>query len=263
MGVADINGLIKLRDANPDTPVKAVFVIFDKPPSAIIARKSRGIATPKDLEGKKLAAPAADVISAQWPIFAKVTGIDTARVKMENVGLPVREPMLAAGEVDAIIGCSFGSYVDLKARGVPPDDLAVLAMADYGVELYGDAIMVSTGFAAEKPEAVRGFLRAYLKALKDTVRDPVRAVEAVLHRSDDSAKAVELERLRLAIGENVVTPAVKAAGYGGIEPERFGAALDQLALTYRFGAREKAAEAFDPSFLPAAADRKVSGTASH
>jgi NitT/TauT family transport system substrate-binding protein len=263
MGVADINGLIKLRDANPDTPVKAVFVIFDKPPSAIIARKSRGIATPKDLEGKKLAAPAADVISAQWPIFAKVTGIDTARVKMENVGLPVREPMLAAGEVDAIIGCSFGSYVDLKARGVPPGDLAVLAMADYGVELYGDAIMVSTGFAAEKPEAIRGFLRAYLKALKDTVRDPVRAVEAVLHRSDDSAKAVELERLRLAIGENVVTPAVKAAGYGGIEPERFGAALDQLALTYRFGAREKAAEAFDPSFLPAAADRKVSGTASH
>ncbi|HWZ11476.1 MAG TPA: ABC transporter substrate-binding protein, partial [Xanthobacteraceae bacterium] len=182
MGVADINGLIKLRDANPDTPVKAVFVIFDKPPSAIIARKSRGIATPKDLEGKKLAAPAADVISAQWPIFAKVTGIDTARVKMENVGLPVREPMLAAGEVDAIIGCSFGSYVDLKERGVPPGDLAVLAMADYGVELYGDAIMVSTGFAAEKPEAVRGFLRAYLKALKDTVRDPVRAVEAVLHR---------------------------------------------------------------------------------
>ena len=37
----------------------------------------------------------------------------------------------------------------------------------------------------------------------------------------------------------------------------------QIALTYRFGAREKAAEAFDPSFLPAAADRKVSGTASH
>jgi len=55
---------------------------------------------------------------------------------------------------------------------------------------------------------------------------------------------------------------VKAAGYGGIEPERFGAALDQLAFTYRFAAREKAAEAFDPSFLPAAVDRKVSGTAS-
>jgi NitT/TauT family transport system substrate-binding protein len=262
MGVADLNSLIQLRDGVPDTPIKAVFVIFDKPPSAIIARKSRGIATPKDLEGKRLAVPAADDTFAQWPVFAKVNGIDTDRVKMENVGLPVREPMLAAGEVDAIIGCSFGSYIDLKERGVPPGDLAVLAMADYGVDLYGDAIMVNTGFAAEKPQAVRSFLRAYLKALKDTVRDPARAVEAVLHRSDAAGRTVELERLRMAIGDNVITPAVKAAGYGGVEPERFGAAIDQLALTYRFRAREKATEAFDPSFLPPAAYRKVSETVS-
>ncbi len=261
MGVADLNSLIQLRDGDPDTPIKAVFVIFDKPPSAIIARKSRGIATPKDLEGKRLAVPAADDTFAQWPIFAKVNGIDADRVQVENVGVPVREPMLAAGEVDAIIGCSFGSYVDLKERGVPPGDLAVLAMADYRVELYGDAIMVNTAFAAEKPEAVRSFLRAYLKALKDTVRDPARAVEAVLHRSDAASRTVELERLHMAIGDNVVTPAVKAAGYGGIEPERFGAALDQLALTYRFKARDKAADAFDPSFLPAAADRTVSAPA--
>src|SRR5581483_4953916 len=68
MGVADINGLIMLRDASPETPVKAVFVIFDKPSSAIIARKSRGIATPKDLEGKRLAVPAADDTFALWPI---------------------------------------------------------------------------------------------------------------------------------------------------------------------------------------------------
>ncbi len=262
MGVADLNSLIMLRDANPETPIKAVFVIFDKPSSAIIARKSRGIATPKDLEGKKLAVPAADDTFALWLIFAKVNGIDPARVKMENVGLPVREPMLAAGEIDAVIGCSFGSYIDLKARGVPPGDLAVLPMADYGVELYGDALIVNTGFAAENPEAVRAFLRAYVRALKDTVRDPARAVDALLHRSDGAAKAVELERLRMAIGDNVLTPAVKSAGYGGIEPERFGAALDQIALTYRFRAREKAAETFDPSFLPAAADRKVSEAAS-
>ena len=67
----------------------------------------------------------------------------------------------------------------------------------------------------------------------------------------------------MAIGENVITPAVKAAGYGSVEPERFGAALDQLALTYHFKAREKAADAFDPLFLPPAADRKVGETASH
>ena len=106
---------------------RPLFIVFDKPAYAIIARKSRGIAAPRDLEGKKLGAPSADSAFAQWPIFAKVNGIDPAKVAIENVSLSVREPMLAAGEVDAITGCSFGSYVDLKAGGVPADDLVVLA----------------------------------------------------------------------------------------------------------------------------------------
>jgi NitT/TauT family transport system substrate-binding protein len=256
MGVSDINLLIKSRDAAA-TPVKAVLTVFDKPAYAIIARRSRGIVTPGDLEGKKLGAPAADPAFAQWPVFAKVNGIDTAKVAVENVGAPVRDPMLAAGEVDAIVGCSFTSYLDLKSRGVPPDDLFVMLMADHGLMLYGDAIMVAQKFAREKPQAVRAFLRAYMRALQDTVRDPARAVEAVLGRSDDAKKDVELERLRMAIRDNILTRAAQITGYGGIDPERLAAAIDQLAVAYRFKAKDKAADAFDPSFLPPAAERRV------
>jgi NitT/TauT family transport system substrate-binding protein len=255
MGVADINLLIKFRDANPGTPIKALFIVFDKPPYAIVARKSRGVAAPKDLEGKKLGAPSADGTFAQWPIFARVNDIDTAKVTIENVGLPVREPMLAAGEVDAVTAYSFVSYVDLKNMGVPPDDLIVLLMADYGVQLYGNAIMVAPNFAAEKPEAVKGFLRAYLKALKDTVRYPAIAIDAVLRRNSAVDKDIELERLRMAIRDNIVTPAVRANGYGGIDPARFAAAIDQLALIYSFKAKDKAADVFDSSFLPEAGER--------
>jgi NitT/TauT family transport system substrate-binding protein len=261
MGVSDINVLIKLRDTGK-TAIKGLFVVFDKPPYAIIARKSRGIARPRDLEGKTVAAPSGDPTAALWPIFARVNGVDTAKVTLENVGLPVREPMLAAGEVDAITGCPFTSYINLKTGGVPSDDLVVLLMADYGVELYGDAIMVAPNFAQEKPDAVRAFLRAYVKALKDTVRDPANAVNAVLRRSEGAKKEVELERLRMAIRDNIVTRAVRTDGYGAIDPARFAAGIDQIALGYSFKAKDKAAGAFDPSFLPAAAERRVSETAS-
>ncbi len=260
MGVIDINTLIKFDDATASS-IKAVFVVFDKPPYAVIARRSRGIATPKDLEGKKLGAPANDDSFAQWPIFAKVNGIDTAKVAVENVGAPVREPMLAAGEVDAVTGCAFTVYVNLKDRGVPPDDLALLPMADYGVALYGDAIAVAPKFAADKPDAVQAFLRAYVRALKDTMRNPARAIDAVLARNDALKKDTELERLRMAIADNILTPAVKASGFGAVDPERFAEAIEQIALTYKFKDKTKAADTFDPSFLPAAAERKVSGTA--
>ena len=122
-------------------------------------------------------------------------------------------------------------------------------MADYGVKLYGDAILVAPNFAQEKPDAVRAFLRAYVKALKDTMRDPALAVDAVLRRNDSTSKDVELERLRLAIRDNILTPAVKASSYGAIDPERFAAAIDQIALTYHFKAKDKAADVFDLSFL--------------
>ncbi len=255
MGFADINALIAFRDGNANAP-KAVFVVYNRPAYAIIGRKSRGIAKPKDLEGKTLGAPALDRAAMQWPIFAQVNGIDAGKVTVESVGFPVREPMLAAGQIDAITGLSFFSFVDLKDKGVPVDDIAVLMMADYGVELYGSAIIVNPAFAAAHPEAVKGFLRAFVKGLKETVKTPASAIDSVLKRNDTARKPVELEQLGMAIRDNIVTPEVKANGYGGIVRERFARSIEQLALTYKFKAQPKPEDIFDASFLPAAAERK-------
>lgn len=257
MGFADINSLIKFRDANPNIPIKAVFMVYNKPPFAIIGRKSRGIEKPKDLEGKKLGAPAPDGAFAQWKIFVQANNIDASKVTIENVGFPVREPMLAAGQVDAITGFSFSSYINLKDRGVPVDDIVVLLMANYGVNLYGNAIIVNPKFAVEKPEAVKAFLGAFLKGLKDTVRSPQTAVDSVLKRNDVAKKPAELERLQMAIRDNILTPEVRANGYGGVDMERLEKSIDQIALTYNFKARPKAADIFDASFLPPASERRV------
>jgi NitT/TauT family transport system substrate-binding protein len=258
MGFGDINSLIKFRDANPGTPIKAVFMVYNLPPFAVIGRKSRGITKPKDLEGKTLGAPAPDGAYAQWPIFVQANGIDAAKVTIENVGVPVREPMLAAGQVDAITGFSFSSFINLKDKGVPVDDIVVLLMADYGVNLYGNAIIVNPKFAAEHPDAVKGFLRAFVKGLKETVKQPSTAVDSVLKRNDVAKKDVELERLNMAIRDNIVTAEVKANGYGGIDTARFAHAIDQIGLTYKFKAdKPKPEEIFDASYLPPAADRKV------
>jgi NitT/TauT family transport system substrate-binding protein len=257
IGFGDINSLIKFRDANPGTPIKAIFMVYNKPAFSIVGRKSRGVTKPKDLEGKKLGAPAPDGAFAQWKIFVQANNIDASKVTIENVGFPVREPMLAAGQVDAITGFSFSSYINLKDRGVPADDIVVMLMADYGVNLYGNAIIVNPKFAAEKPEVVKAFLRAFLKGLKDTVRDPSTAVDSVIKRNDVAKKPVELERLRMAIRDNIVTPEVKANGFGGVDMARLDKSIDQIALTYTFKNKPKGADIFDASFLPAAGDRKA------
>ncbi len=257
MGFADINSLMKFRDQNPTVPLKPVFMVYNRPPFSIVSRKSRGVLKPKDLEGHKLGAPAADGAFAQWKIFVQANGIDASKVMVENVGFPVREPMLAAGQVDAITGFSFSSYINLKDRGVPVDDIVVLLMADYGVNLYGNTIIVSPKFASEHPDAVKGFLRAFLRGLKDTVKDPASAVDSVIKRNDVAKKDVELERLKMALHDNILTSEVKQNGFGGVELPRLDKSIDQIALTFDFKSKPKAADVFDPSFLPPAADRKA------
>jgi NitT/TauT family transport system substrate-binding protein len=257
MGFTDINALVKYRDQNPAAPIKAVFMVFNKPPYAVVGRRSRGISDAKSLENKKLGASPAGTTFGQWPLFAKINDIDPSKVTIETIGVPVRAPMLAAGQLDAVLGYSFRVYVDLIDRGVPVEDVATLRMADHGLRLYGSAIVVNSKFAADKPEAVRAFLRAFLHGLRDTVGNPAAAVDYVLKRDNTAKKEVELERLRMAIRDNIVTPEVRANGFGRIDYGRLKESIDQIGLAFPFKSKPKAEDIFDSSMLPPVGDRSV------
>jgi NitT/TauT family transport system substrate-binding protein len=241
---------MKFLDQNPGAPVTAVMMVYDKPPFAMIGRKSLGIEAPADIAGKVLGAPPPDGAWAQFPIFAAANGIDMATVTVDPVGFPVREPMLAEGKVAAVTGFSFTSSINAVRLGVPAEDLTVILMADHGVALYGNAIIVNTDFAAANPAAVTGFLRAVARGWKDTIADPEAAVDSLIARNPAADKALEVERLGLAIRDNVLTDWVRTNGMGGIDPARMATAIEQTTSVYTFTTAPDAALYFDPSFLP-------------
>src|SRR5688572_32005860 len=57
IGFFDVNSLVRFRDQNPDKDVKAVLMVYDRPPFAIVSLAKSNIGKPKDLEGKTLGAP--------------------------------------------------------------------------------------------------------------------------------------------------------------------------------------------------------------
>ena len=250
VGMADVNSLVRFLDQNPGAPVTAVMMIYDKPPFAIVGRKSLGVENPKDLEGKVLGAPPPDGAWAQFPIFAKETGIDVAAVKVEPVGFPTREPMLAEGNVAAVTGFSFSSYLNLVRLGVPEDDISTILMADHGVDLYGNAIIVNTEFAENNPDDVKNFLAAVARGWADAIADPAAAMPSLTKRNPAADADLEQRRLQLAIDANVVTDYTTANGMGGIDQDRFNNALEQIKLTYEFKAEPDAALYFTTDFLP-------------
>ncbi|MEM8824629.1 MAG: ABC transporter substrate-binding protein [Pseudomonadota bacterium] len=257
VGFADINSLMRFLDQNPGAPVTAVMMVYDKPPFAVVGRKSQGINGVADLEGSTLGAPPPDGAWAQFPIFAAENGLDVNAITVEPVGFPTREPMLAEGEVDSVTGFSFSSYLNLVRLGVPEDDITTILMADHGVDLYGNAIIVNTDFAAENPDAVKGFLKAVAAGWKDVIADPAMGAQAVIDRNPAGDVALEQRRLQLAIDANVATPFALENGMGSVDPDRLARAIEQTKLVYEFQNDPDPALYFDASFLPDAADRML------
>lgn len=250
MGSADINSLITWRAANPDSDLKAIFIIYNAPPFAVIGRPSLGVIGPLDLEGHTLGAPANDGAFAQWPAFVRANGILSDRVTIEDVGFPSREPMLADGEVDAITGFSFTSMVSLEQKGVPSEDISLMLMSDFGLDLYGNAIIVNPEFAAANPEDVKGFVRAAVRGFQQTIRNPAAAVQYPLKRNPDASEAIELRRLIMAIGHHIATEEVGQIGLGAVVERRLDKSIAQLADIHEFDTVPTAADIFDSSYLP-------------
>jgi NitT/TauT family transport system substrate-binding protein len=257
VGFADINSLMRFLDQNPDAPVTAVMMVYDKPPFAVVGRRSQGVCEVADLEGSTLGAPPPDGAWAQFPIFAAANDIDMDAITVEPVGFPTREPMLAEGQVDSVTGFSFSSYLNLVRLGVPEDDICTILMADHGVDLYGNAIIVNTDFAEANPEAVTGFLRAVAKGWRDVIADPAMGAQAVIDRNPAADLELEQRRLQLSIDANVLTDWAAEQGMGDIDPERMARAIEQTRLVYEFQNEPDASAYFDPQYLPDASERML------
>lgn len=252
VGFADINSLVKFLDQNPGAPVTAVMVIYDKPPFAVVGRKSQGISSVADLEGSVLGAPPPDGAWAQFPVFAIENNLDMSKIKVEPVGFPTREPMLAEGKVDSVTGYSFSSYLNLVRLGVPEEDLTTLLMADYGLALYGNVIIANTDYAEKNPEVITGFLRAIAKGVIDANADPEAGAKAVIARNPAGDVELEAWRLKLAMEDSILTDYVMENGLGNIDEARFAKALEQIAITYEFKNAPDASKIFTSAYLPEA-----------
>ena len=71
--------------------------------------------------------------------------------------------------------------------------------------MYGNAIIVSETFLKKNPEAVKAFLRAFTKGMKDVVADPKAAIATLKARDGLVNEELELRRLKLALDATILT----------------------------------------------------------
>jgi NitT/TauT family transport system substrate-binding protein len=257
MGFADMAALMEFHANNPDAANKpvAVMMVYNNTPAAVLALKKSGITKPADLSGKKLGAPVFDAGRRGFPIFAKAN--DITNVQWTSMDPPLRETMLVRGDIDAITGFSFTSLLNLEARGVKAEDIVVLPYPAYGVKLYGNVIIATPKLMKENPQAVKAFLKAFVKGAREVIAQPDAAIEYVKARDGIINVDLEKRRLRLAIDSVVVSPDARSEGFGQVVPGRLALMASQVSDAFATKTRVDAAAVWTDAFLPSRAELNI------
>jgi NitT/TauT family transport system substrate-binding protein len=257
MGFADLAALMEFHANNPDTPNKpvAVMMVYNNTPAAVMALRKSGITKPSDLNGKKLGAPVFDAGRRGFPIFQKANAI--SGVTWVSMDPPLRETMLARGDLDAITGFSFTSLLNLEARGVKLQDVVTLPYADHGVKLYGNVIIASPKLLRENPAVVKAFLSAFTKGAREVMANPDASIQYVKQRDGIINEDLEKRRLRMAIDSVIASPDARADGFGQVNPARMSLMASQVSDAFSTKTRVKADEVWNGGFLPSKAELNV------
>ena len=251
-GFGDMNAVIQLAGTKPREQPVMVYMIYNRPPFALITKVSSPIKTLKDVIGHTMGTPAGGSAGQLFAPVAKINGIDPAKVTVLNMQPNLQEQMLLNGQVDFSAVFTVTSYINLIGMKVDPDkDIRWLFFSDYGVDLYSNGIMVSKKLLKEKPKAVAGLVRALNRAIIENAAAPDAAI-ALMMKTEPLMKAVlEKQRLLYTFKTHVVTPETDEIGVGDIKQDRMAKAIKLLAETYGLAGTPTVADVFDRAFLPA------------
>ena len=255
VGFGDINALIELAARKPDDAPIAVYVMYNQPPFTVAVKADSALKAPKDFEGRTLGGTAGDGALKLFPALCKVAKIDCAKVKITNFQPNLREQLLMQGQVDGAFGYVNTIRFSAKLAGIDDKLIRYINYGDYGMDLYSNSIIVSKKLVKDKPDVVRGLVKAINKGIADMIKDPDAAVAAVVKREALVKAPVERERLDATVREEMNHPEVAKFGRGDVDMARLKRSIDIMVEANALPRTPAVEEIFTPALLPPQSER--------
>ena len=155
-------------------PIVMVAQWYQRYPIAVFAIAEKGIRTPSDLRGRKVGLPGffgASYVGFKALLYAG--GLRDEEVEAVDLGGFTQVAAVKEGRVDAAVGYINNEPLVLRRAGFTVN---VIDVADYAA-LVGNGIITNERTIRDQPDLVRRFLRAFLRGLRDTLRNPREAFE--------------------------------------------------------------------------------------
>jgi NitT/TauT family transport system substrate-binding protein len=244
---SDVAGLVAAR-ANSGATAKMVAVIYQKAPYAIFSlRSGANVTKPEQLENLEIASGAGSFTQKVIEAFMKEKGLKAETVKYTNIDPAARIGMLVAKKVPAIETFAMSMPGVVKAAGGA--DAQIFLLANAGLTLYSNGILVREDYLKAEPEKVKGFIKASLQGWKDTIANPKEAADIVVKHIKGLDPDVAAQEIAI-VNALVATPESRGKGLGTIDTKQMAASVELIAKGIGAEGKVAAKDAYDTSALP-------------
>jgi NitT/TauT family transport system substrate-binding protein len=225
-----------------------VAVIYQKAPYAIFSlRSGANVTKPEQLENLEIASGAGSFTQKVIEAFMKSKGLKAETVKYTNIDPAARIGMLAAKKIPAIETFAMSMPGVVKAAGA--QDAQIFLLANHGLSLYSNGILVRDDYLKANPDKVKGFIKASLQGWRDTIANPKEAADIIVKHVKGLDGGVALQELAI-VNALVATPETKAAGLGTIDAKVMASSVDLIAGSIGAAGKVQARDLYDTSALP-------------
>lgn len=248
-GVTDLSSVLTAR-ARTGLPAKAIAILYRYPPDAIFVLESSGIASLRDLSGKRIGAPPGGTTRALFPFVAQREHLDLNKITWVNSDAAALGPQLIAHRIDAAAFYSIHADPLSRAAAQSGERIRVLPYVDSGFTIYGTVLAARDETLAARPDVTRRFLRAVRQSFEFAQAHPEETCQAYLTKvpEDSQAGCVGTLKATLAL---LFNPDEERWGWGRPAEDRLAATWQATAEVQKLDPKWDPAQAVDISFLPA------------
>jgi ABC-type nitrate/sulfonate/bicarbonate transport system substrate-binding protein len=227
-----VDALVLTQGAQQRVPVKSIAAYYQRTPIVLISPQAKPITSPRQLlEGVKVGSKKGSATFQGLVALLAANGIQIEQIKLVDIGFGV-QPLLVK-QVDALMGFSMNEPIEAESAGMA---VTLMPIADYGVNTYGLTLVANPDFMTQKPDVVKGFLKATVRSVAETIKDSSGAVAAV------AAAVAETDIKREAkVLEHTIpywqSPETEVSGFGWQSEQRW---RDTIEVARRLGLIESA-----------------------
>ncbi|MEM3484429.1 MAG: ABC transporter substrate-binding protein [Candidatus Methanomethyliaceae archaeon] len=246
-GFADMGSLIIARSEG--IQVKCIGMVYHKAPYVIFFLARSGIQQPKDLENRTIAATAGEAPRKIFPVFAQINGVDNSKISWLIVAAEAKIPLLLTHKVDAIAEYVLTRPLLANLAAEQGEEVREILLADHGVDIYSNGLIVADNFARQNPGAVKNFVEATFEGFVYTFTHTDEAVRILLQYKpilDPEVALSEIDILR----ELMELPDSRRPHIGWMEESKVRRTIELISEAYELTIKLDPHSVYTNDYLP-------------